>query len=125
MRQIFDREPFGDFVRAQYPLVHDVSDRAIQLATAAVGALPATRGYIGIDMVISHTDPGLDCLIEVNPRLTMSYLNLRELYRENLARVMLETVMLETVMLETVISSADSRNQSHANQRCIFRAPDL
>lgn len=92
-RQVFDREPFGDFVDAQYPLAPEIAIRAIRLAMDAVKALPETRGYIGIDMIISDIAAQFDCLIEVNPRLTMSYLKLREIYEQNLAMLMLNTAI--------------------------------
>ena len=78
--QVFDKEPFGHYIRAETNVAPDISLRAIQLATKAVNALPKTRGYIGLDMVISDQSSEHDVLIEVNPRLTMSYLQLREIY---------------------------------------------
>ena len=112
--QIFDREPFGNYVGAQYPLAPGLSDRAIRLAEAAIKALPETKGYVGIDMIISDTAEEFDCLIEVNPRLTMSYLKLREIYKENLAML----------MLETACPSANASVKSPVNPRCIFRSPN-
>lgn len=105
--QIFDREPFGHYVGAGYPVDSVVADRAIEMVTEVVTVLPATRGYIGMDMVIGETRQG-DCLIEINPRLTMSYLKLREIYPDNLARRMLDRAMED--------SSDPIRN-------CTFRAP--
>ncbi|MFK7768841.1 MAG: ATP-grasp domain-containing protein [Mariniblastus sp.] len=78
--QVFDAQPFGEYVKAETDVPADISLRAIQLATKVVNALPKTRGYIGLDMVISDQSSEEDVLIEINPRMTMSYLQLRELY---------------------------------------------
>ena len=78
----------GHYVNAKYPLEDSVSARASNLAAKAIKALPPTRGYIGIDMVISDIGAEFDCVIEVNPRLTMSYLRLREICDGNLAEKM-------------------------------------
>lgn len=95
--QTFD-QPLGHYVGAEYPIDEAISQRAIKLAATVMKSLPKTRGYVGLDLVIGESDgqPN-DKLIEVNPRLTTSYLRLREIYhethRENLAMRMLETAI--------------------------------
>jgi predicted ATP-grasp superfamily ATP-dependent carboligase len=47
-------------------------------------------GYIGIDMVLGQrADGASDAVIEMNPRLTTSYIGLRALARSNLAGAIL------------------------------------
>ena len=47
-------------------------------------------GYVGVDLVLGVAgDGGDDAVIEINPRLTTSYLALRRLLRTNLAAAML------------------------------------
>ena len=89
--QMFDRSPFGGYVGAAFPLAEEIAQRANQLAAKTIEVLPATQGYIGIDMVIASNGQADDSVIEINPRLTMSYLKLREIYSENLA---LETLRI-------------------------------
>lgn len=73
------------------PLTAAWQCRAERLARAALAALPATRGYVGMDLVLGSADDGSgDYLIEINPRLTTSYVGLRQLCRSNLAGAMLE-----------------------------------
>jgi predicted ATP-grasp superfamily ATP-dependent carboligase len=86
--QLFDRKPFGEYVGTGYPIDDSIAQRATKIARQAVALLPATRGYFGIDIVVAE-DPLKDCLIEINPRLTMSYLKLREICSDNLAMKML------------------------------------
>jgi predicted ATP-grasp superfamily ATP-dependent carboligase len=71
------------------PLPFDLAGRARSLAAAAAGALPGARGYVGVDLVLGEPDGAGDQVIEVNPRLTTSYVGLRALARGNLAEVML------------------------------------
>jgi predicted ATP-grasp superfamily ATP-dependent carboligase len=70
------------------PLSEPLRSRAEQLARRAAACLPTTVGYLGMDMVLGE-EPGSDVVIEINPRLTTSYLGLRRLARENLADAML------------------------------------
>ncbi len=65
--------------------------RAYQLAQQTLAALPATTGYVGIDLILGDDENGAgDVVIEVNPRLTTSYVGLRSIIRENLAGAMLQ-----------------------------------
>ncbi len=89
-RQLFDQLPFGNYVGAGFPLDPALAWRAGKLAKQAIRAMPPTQGYVGIDMVLSDRSETGDCLIEINPRLTMSYLKLREVCHQNLALLMLE-----------------------------------
>ena len=64
--------------------------RACQLARAAFAALPRTRGFVGVDMVLGAAADGSDdVVLEVNPRLTTSYIGLRQGTASNLAAAML------------------------------------
>lgn len=72
------------------PLDEALSQRAAQLAGRTAAALPAPRGYIGIDMVLGDRPDGSDdVVIEINPRLTTSYVGMRAATRDNLAGAML------------------------------------
>jgi tyramine---L-glutamate ligase len=66
-----------------------LAQRARKLALRAIAALPATVGYVGIDLILGDRHDGsADAVIEINPRLTTSYVGLRHLAGENLAGVM-------------------------------------
>ena len=58
-----------------YPLPNDLAARATHLARLAVAALPSTQGYFGLDLMLGATEAD-DVVIEVNPRLTTSYVAL-------------------------------------------------
>jgi predicted ATP-grasp superfamily ATP-dependent carboligase len=74
------------YLGGELPLAGGLTDRAVDLGTRALAALPATVGYVGIDLVLGR-DPGGsdDVVIEVNPRLTTSYVGLRAAAQSNLA----------------------------------------
>jgi predicted ATP-grasp superfamily ATP-dependent carboligase len=72
------------------PLPAELDQRARRLATAAVATFPSAVGYVGVDLVLGEaTDGSGDYVIEVNPRLTTSYVGLRAACRENIAAAML------------------------------------
>lgn len=80
------------------PLRADLADRAVRLGTAAVQAFGAFYGYVGVDLILGDAADGSeDYAIEVNPRLTTSYVGLRELADFNLAGAMLALAAGETV----------------------------
>ena len=64
--------------------------RAEDLGRRAIAALPRTAGYVGVDLVLGASRAGADdYVIEVNPRLTTSYIGLRAIAKTNLAAAML------------------------------------
>jgi len=68
------------------PLREALAARAIALGQGAVAAIPELRGYVGVDLILGRVlDGSEDQVIEINPRLTTSYLGLRALARTNLA----------------------------------------
>jgi predicted ATP-grasp superfamily ATP-dependent carboligase len=68
------------------PLPAAEAHRASELARRAVAAVPGLKGYVGVDLVLGADEDGRgDSVIEINPRLTTSYIGLRELARFNLA----------------------------------------
>jgi len=85
-RQHLSRDDRLHYEGGSLPLPRPLAGRALRVATEAVRGIDGLRGYIGVDLVLS--DDG-DCVIEINPRLTTSYLGLRQLCRGNLAELML------------------------------------
>jgi predicted ATP-grasp superfamily ATP-dependent carboligase len=88
--QIFDAAPIGHYIGTEYPLDSVMADRATRLAAQAIAALPPTTGYIGIDMILCDDRARPDCVVDINPRLTMSYVKLREICEFNIASRMIE-----------------------------------
>jgi hypothetical protein len=65
---------------------HDAIQRAAVSACRSVAGL---RGYVGVDLVVPHGVPSRPVVVEINPRLTTSYLGYRRLTESNLAEWML------------------------------------
>ncbi len=75
--------------------------RAARWGLAAVAALGPARGYVGVDLILGDDENGAsDYIIEVNPRLTTSYLGLRQACLGNLAAAMLDIACGQRPSLE-------------------------
>jgi predicted ATP-grasp superfamily ATP-dependent carboligase len=82
------------------PLPQPLARRARQLAERAVKSVPGLRGYVGVDVVLGpRRGPAGDVVIEINPRLTTSYIGLRALARTNLMAALLRVVRGEAPRL--------------------------
>jgi tyramine---L-glutamate ligase len=68
----------------------DVNPTRVQTtALAACRTIPRLRGYVGVDLIVPD-DPALGpVVVEINPRLTTSYLGYRALAADNLAEWLL------------------------------------
>lgn len=78
------------YLGGSLPLVPNLAVRATRLARRAVASLPMPLGYLGVDLVLgAAADGDDDVVIEINPRLTTSYVGLRAACRQNLAEAML------------------------------------
>jgi len=73
------------------------------LARRAVSLVPGLKGYVGVDILIA----GERCyLIEINPRLTTSYIGLRRVVNINLAQAIHEAVMRGVLPQEVALSGS-------------------
>lgn len=70
------------------PLVGAVADTLQAVSERAVRAVPGLHGLVGVDLVTTMT-PLSATVIEINPRLTTSYIGLRRLARSNLLQLLL------------------------------------
>jgi predicted ATP-grasp superfamily ATP-dependent carboligase len=86
------------YLGGEAPLPPPLARRATALALQAANAILGLRGYIGVDLILGPDDDGSgDRVIEINPRLTTSYIGLRALALDNLAEVMLRLAEGESV----------------------------
>ncbi len=75
------------------PIPMELNVRAHRLAAQAIRTLPPFRGYVGLDMILGPCPEGKeDVAVDLNPRLTSSYVGLRLLLKNNLAQAMLDVI---------------------------------
>lgn len=71
--------------------------RVLELVLAAVQDIAGLQGYVGVDGILGSQENGSeDVVLEVNPRLTTSYLGLRQAASSNLIQCMVEVVDRDT-----------------------------
>ncbi len=73
------------------PLPPELSHRAASLGDRCLRTLPGMASYIGIDLLLGES-PEQDAVVEINPRITMSFIALQLLCATNLARAILDPV---------------------------------
>jgi len=72
------------------PFNHVLKEEALKTAQKAVESISGLEGYVGVDMVLTETSP---IVMEVNPRLTTSYVGLRKVVNFNPAQAMIDAVL--------------------------------
>ncbi|MCA9184918.1 MAG: ATP-grasp domain-containing protein [Pirellulaceae bacterium] len=85
LRQRFDPEGSFQYVGGERLGGDSLIERTEKMARAVATLFVGAVGYIGVDVVLGdHVRGQEDRVIEVNPRLTTSYVGLRQIARENL-----------------------------------------
>src|SRR5690606_33185869 len=87
--QLLSRDGRFRYLGGRIPLGRDVQPAIEQLVQDACRRLPHAAGYLGFDLIVPHTAPREPLIVEINPRLTTSYLRYRAAACENLARRLL------------------------------------
>jgi predicted ATP-grasp superfamily ATP-dependent carboligase len=99
------------YLGGSLPVPPALAERATRLTRRAVASLPEPLGYLGVDIVLGAAPNGDDdVVIEINPRLTTSYIALRAACHQNLAEAML------------VIAAGGAYNLSFNDSLIEFRA---
>ena len=75
------------------PFDHELKSQAIKLAKHVISYFPGLKGYIGVDLVLTKSKP---IILEINPRVTVSYLGLSRVSNINLGQGMLDTFLRKT-----------------------------
>jgi predicted ATP-grasp superfamily ATP-dependent carboligase len=78
--------PF-DYRGCEVPFDHPKIQNAWDLACSASNLIPGLNGYVGVDMILADDSFRL---VEINPRLTTSYIGLRQVSRLNPAKMIFE-----------------------------------
>lgn len=76
------------------PLCHPLGQEAFSAANRLVESFGTLRGYVGVDIVLAQDKV---YVIEVNPRLTTSYVGLRKVANFNIAEALTKAVLKDTL----------------------------
>jgi len=72
------------------PFCHTIKQEAFALAEKVVESFSGLRGYVGVDLVLAGQKA---FVVDVNPRLTTSYVGLRKVASFNVAEVLVDAVL--------------------------------
>jgi predicted ATP-grasp superfamily ATP-dependent carboligase len=76
------------------PFDNSLKREAFAVAEKIVKFFRGLKGYVGVDMVLTEKEP---MVIEVNPRLTTSYVGLRQVLNINLAQAVVNAILKQKV----------------------------
>jgi predicted ATP-grasp superfamily ATP-dependent carboligase len=77
-----------------------------------------TNGYFGIDLILGAAEDGSeDAILEVNPRLTTSYIGLRQATHQSLAEAMWQISQGETVNIQWLPNTVEFTKQGQVTIR--------
>jgi len=72
------------------PFDHSLEKEALRAAQTVVEGIGGLKGYVGVDIILADEDP---VVMEVNPRLTTSYVGLRRVVNFNPAEAIVDAVI--------------------------------
>jgi tyramine---L-glutamate ligase len=78
----------------EIPFEHISGRCGMELACAAAGLIQGLKGYVGVDLILKEESAEV---IEINPRLTTSYVGLRQIAQVNLAQAIWEACTNEVL----------------------------
>ena len=100
----------GGSIPADIPLTAEIACR--KLVINACATIPGLSGYIGFDLLLPEADQSKPLIVEINPRLTTSYVGYRQLSTNNLAERWLRVTGL--------LSNSGSSQPSWSSIRIVF-----
>jgi predicted ATP-grasp superfamily ATP-dependent carboligase len=91
MGQRFTAGPSPRYLGSDLLADEAITRRATALAGRAAAALDADAGWLGVDLILGERPDGRDDrLLEINPRLTTSFVGLTQLFAVSLVAAMIE-----------------------------------
>jgi predicted ATP-grasp superfamily ATP-dependent carboligase len=72
------------------PYNHPLEKESMNVAEKAVEAMKGLKGYVGVDMVLTDREP---VVMEINPRLTVSYVGLQSVVNFNAAQAIINATI--------------------------------
>jgi predicted ATP-grasp superfamily ATP-dependent carboligase len=72
------------------PLDNSLKEKAFDAAKKLVETIEGLKGYIGVDLILTKKEP---VVIEINPRLTTSYVGTRKILNQNLVQTIIDSTL--------------------------------
>lgn len=90
--QKIDFDNYGNlrYMGGMIPFIHEYGESALKISERVAKLFPNLKGYVGIDLILSPNGP---VVMELNPRLTVSYVGLRFVGSENPASLILKSII--------------------------------
>lgn len=79
------------YTGGEVPYDHRLCDDAMDIAKNAVESIEGLKGYVGVDLLLDEVHDEV-FILEINPRLTTSYVALRRLLNLNLTEAIINAV---------------------------------
>ncbi len=80
----------SDYIGGTTPFVHKQQERAYNVSKKLVESIRGLRGYVGVDLILTEEEP---IVIEINPRLTTSYIGIQRILKLNLLQTIVNAVI--------------------------------
>jgi predicted ATP-grasp superfamily ATP-dependent carboligase len=87
-------EAVSSYEGGDVPFEHWLKQEAFEIAEKVIGSFFDLKGYVGVDFVFTEHKP---FIVDVNPRLTTSYVGLRKVARINVAEALVNAVLKGTL----------------------------
>ncbi len=87
-------DSLSGYIGGEVPFDSSLRDAAFLAAKQVVESFSGLRGYVGVDVILSDDKV---FIIEVNPRLTTSYIGLRRVSNFNLSQAILDSILKHTL----------------------------
>jgi predicted ATP-grasp superfamily ATP-dependent carboligase len=89
------------YIGGVVPFDHDMKSDAFKTAEATVNCFSGLKGYVGVDMILTDSGP---VVIDVNPRLTTSFVGLNSAMEFNIVDAIINAVLKNRLPSKTVSS---------------------
>ena len=121
-------ESCSSYSGGSVPFDNPLSAEACETAEKIVKAFPALRGYVGVDFVLTEDEA---VVVEVNPRLTTSYIGLRRVVGFNPAQAIINAVVNHELPKQTesrgytCFSKVETPNPQISKLQKIYRMKEV
>ena len=87
-------DSYSEYLGGIVPLDSPFKNQAFKISENIVSSIKGLIGYIGIDLIITNNEV---VVIEINPRLTTSYIGLRKVINLNLGQSLIDCVFKKNI----------------------------